>query len=347
MMNVKPGYVRAHSKEGDMDGTASRRGDARAAASDLLKKMETDDLPIDRLLLQAKRVARLLRDTDAQVWLDLEIGGYPDAFDPATLGNCLQYARAAGRITSDGTCWPTSLPRLEAACTAERQRVESASPKPSTTAAKDYVAAGATTKMFADQMTAFSLVKDSYLQVVGLYSSLKAAIHAYVTDSLISIEFGDIAESFFDELRGDVDSFVRSHSPKSAEKLTAIAERMADGSPEACAEALTTCRRLLMTIADSVFPPSEVDWVDGSGQAHKVGRDNYMNRLAAFLESRLTSDTTRAIVKSELEHLGSRLEAVYEKASKGVHTDVSVEEARLAIVEAYLLLGEIARLQQS
>jgi len=321
--------------------------EARTVATDLLQKMETSDFPIERNLLQAKRLARLLRDTDAQTWLDLEISGYQDDFNMLSLGNCLQYAKAAGRIDKKSNFYLTSLPRLEAACAADRQRVENLSPKPSTGTAENYVVAGATTQMLRDQIIAFNMVKEVYLKNIALFSSLKAAIHSYVTDTLIAIEFGDFAESIFDELRHDVDTFIRSNSPKSAEKLLAIAERMAEGNAEAHAEALTSCRRLLMAVADSVFPPADTDWVDGSGKNHKVGPDNYKNRLAAFIASRLKSETTHAILKNELEHLCSRLDAIYEKTCKGVHTDVSVEEARLAIIEAYIFIGEIARLRRS
>ncbi|MFH0782410.1 MAG: hypothetical protein V2B20_10740 [Pseudomonadota bacterium] len=329
-----------------MNTTKSRLTEARTVATDLLQKIETSDLPIERHLLQAKRLARLLRDTDAQKWLDLEISGYQEGFDTRTLGDCFQYAKAAGRITKDSKYFLTSLPRLEAACAADRQRVENAGSKPNIGTAENFLVARATTQMLQDQISALGAVKESYLNNVALFSSLKAAIHSYVTDTLIAIEFGDVAESIFDKLRQDVDSFIRSHSPKAAEKLLTIAERMAEGNAEAHAEALTSCRRLLMTVADSVFPPSDKDWVDGSGKKRKVGVDNYKNRLVAFIESRLKSNSSRAILENELEHLCSRLDAVYEKACKGVHTDVSAEEARLAIIEGYIFIGEIARLQK-
>jgi hypothetical protein len=80
----------------------SRLTEARSVANDLLQKMETADLPIERHLLQAKRLARLLRDTDAQTWLDLGISGYKAGFVFTTLGNCLLYAQAAGRVTKNG-----------------------------------------------------------------------------------------------------------------------------------------------------------------------------------------------------------------------------------------------------
>jgi len=317
--------------------------EARTAATDLLRKMETEELPAERYLLQAKRIARLLRDTDAQTWLNLEISGYREGLELSLLGNCLQYAKDAGRISDDGKYYVTSLPRLEAACASDKQRVENASAKPSTGTAENFVAANATAKMFRDQLATLNSVKKTYLENVALYSAMKAAIHSYITDTLIALEFGDVAESIFDELRHDVDTFIRSHSPKSAEKLIAIAERMAEGNSEAFSEALTSCRRLLMTLADSVFPPSETDWTDSSGKKRKIGKENYKNRLIAFIESKILIGSTKSLLESDLEHLCSRLDAVYDKACKGVHADVSAEEARLTIIQAYIFIGEIAR----
>lgn len=196
-------------------------------------------------------------------------------------------------------------------------------------------------------MIQLDAIKNRYLDNVRLLYAIKASVHSYVTDTLISIEFGDFAESIFDELRYEVDAFVRSHSPKSAEKLLIIAERMAEGNPEARAEALASCRRLLMSIADSVFPPSDEDWIDGSGKKRKVGEENYKNRLMAFIESKLESSSTVSILSNELEHLNARLDAIYEKSCKGVHTEISQNEARLVIIQAYIFIGEISRLIQS
>lgn len=321
----------------------SRLTDAREVASQLLNALETTDVPIERHLMQAKRLARLLRDTDAQTWLDLEISGYPKGFSFSTLGDCLHYVQAAGRLTEDSKYYVTSLPRLEAECAADKLRVENSIPKASSGTAENYLVAGATTKMFTDQIQALNAIKNVYLKNVSLFSGLKAAIHSYTTDTHIALEFGDVAESIFDQLRHDVDTFVRSRSPKAAEKLVAISERMAEGNTEASAEALTSCRRLLMTIADSVFPPSDTDWVDGAGKKRKVGIENYKNRLIAFIESNMASSSTRSLVESDLEHLSSRLDAIYEKSCKGVHAEISLEEARLTIIQAYIFIGELGR----
>lgn len=171
---------------------------------------------------------------------------------------------------------------------------------------------------------------------------MKAAIHNYATDTYLAIELGDVAEDIFESSRKEVDAFVRAHCPKAAEKLLAINERMADGSSESRTAALTSCRRLLMTVADSIFPARDEVWNDGSGRVRKVGNEHYKNRLLAFLSEASQSDSSLEVIESGIAHLAARLDAIYEKTCKGVHVDVSEQEARLAVIHTYLFIGEIA-----
>ncbi len=184
--------------------------------------------------------------------------------------------------------------------------------------------------------------KKDYAKAKALFSSLKSGIHNYATDTYLAVELGDIAEDIFDGARNIVDSFVRSHCPKAAEKLVAINERMADGTEESRSAALTSSRRLLMDIADSVFPAQKDEWVDRNGKKRKVGIDQYKNRLLAYLSDLDGSGGTYTLLETELNHLASRLDIIYEKTCKGVHVDVTPEEARLSVIHTYLFIGEIA-----
>lgn len=186
--------------------------------------------------------------------------------------------------------------------------------------------------------------RERYSKNKSLFSSLKSAIHNYATDAYLAVELGDVAEGVFDSARNLVDSFIRSHCPKAAEKLVAINERIQDGSDESNSAALTSCRRLLMDIADSVFPARDDVWKDRKGKERKVGVDQYKNRLLAYLAELEESEGSYALLESELEHLAARLDVIYEKACKGVHADVSLDEAKLAVIHTYLLIGEISSL---
>ena len=92
-----------------------RIDEARKVSESLLDDLENSKVLIDSVLMKAKRLARLMRDTDAQIWLDFETKGYPKEFSFSELGNCLKYAESGGRVdTKTSKYWVKSLPEIEA-----------------------------------------------------------------------------------------------------------------------------------------------------------------------------------------------------------------------------------------
>jgi len=326
-----------------------RLDEARKVAGELLDTLELSQSPIEVSLMKAKRLARLMRDGDAQIWLDLETRGYPDNnFNFTQIGTCQKYAVAGGRITSEGRYYTSSLPELEAERQADEAHIIDVlrSAHPPDAKAKDFTEMRATTALISAQVELQAMQKKSFAQSQGLFASLKSALHSYATDIYLAIELGDVAQDIFEEAREDVDSFVRAHCPKAVEQLIAINERLREDLAESRSAALTSCRRLLVSVADSLFPAQSEPWQDSKGKLRKVGTEEYKNRLIAYMENRLSSAGSFSILATEIEHLAARLDAVYEKASKGVHTDVSRDEARLAVIQTYLFIGEIARLSK-
>ncbi|MCP3475610.1 hypothetical protein NLM33_35640 [Bradyrhizobium sp. CCGUVB1N3] len=81
---------------------------------------------------------------------------------------------------------------------------------------------------------------------------------------------------------------------------------------------------------------------DASGKPRKVGVEQYKNRLLAYVAEQ-ESAGSQEVIASGIEHLAARLDAIYEKTCKGVHVDVSEQEARLAVIHTYLFIGEVAK----
>ncbi len=318
--------------------------EARELVKELLEDLEKRSLPVESNLMKAKRLARLLRDSDAQLWLDYEIKGYPKSFTFSSLGSCEKYLRSSGRITEDDKYYLTSLPKLEASCQAGKNLADLGAIKHTTPKVKNYVEAGATSQVIYDQIQAMNALKGRYENDVGLYSSLKAALHSYVTDRYFAIELGDVVEEIFEKFRYSVEKFISDCCPKAAEKLVAISENMQDGGPEARSSALSSCRRLLMDVADAIFPAQDEEWISSNGRKHKVGKNEYKNRILAFLEEKISASEIHSLLSDELEHLAARLDSLYEKMCKGVHANISISETRLAIISTYIIVAEIERI---
>jgi len=100
--------------------------------------------------------------------------------------------------------------------------------------------------------------------------------------------------------------------------------------------------RALKSVADRVFSPQRTTYVDRSGTERAVGDAEYRNRLLAFVERSIASGSQRGVVSTELNLLAAKLEALSELGSKGVHSQVTVEEARTAVEQTYVFIGEIA-----
>lgn len=330
-----------------MDSQTTRISSARNLAADLLADIELHPTAISSILLKAQRLSRLLRDQDAQEWLRLEINGYPSKFKFSSLGTCQKYAESGGRINSDTNKYLLeSLPVLEARMLAAEQIVKTAGLPLIDKPIENFLVANATEKLLAVAQNAINQRHQEHREACGRFLSIKSSIHTYVTEVYHALELGDVAENIFESARAVVDQFVRTTCPKAAEQLVAMTERLKIDDLESRSAALNACRRLLATVADSVFPPQDEPIVDSKGKQRKVGADAYKNRLLAYLESKIRSGSTKSVIESQLEHLVARLDAVYEKSCKGVHDDVDLNEARLTIIQTWLFLAEVARYNQ-
>jgi hypothetical protein len=301
--------------------------------------MEVEDAPVERCLMLAQRVARLMRDQDAQTWLDYEQRGYPASVD--NLGSCSEYAYRFGE--GNTVVLRTSLPQLEAQKHAAKAVLDKVQAPTVTAPVENYLEAGATQQVMTSMTKVLAAARDAYVNSSNTYSTMRGCLHRWATDTLIALELGSAAEEIFDAARSETDTFIRSFAPKAAEQLLAVNERMKERKPEALSQALTSCRRLLTTIADVVFPARSEPWLDGSGRPRPVGQEQYVNRLLAFLERSISSKGTRAINLAQINDLSARLDALSDKASKGVHVEVSDGEARLLVIQTYLFIAEVAR----
>jgi hypothetical protein len=82
-----------------------------------------------------------MRDSDAQLWLDLETRGYPSNFSFTNLGTCKKFAVQGGRLhEAESKYYRQSLPELEANVQAEEALLSTLRQASSaSTKVKDYV----------------------------------------------------------------------------------------------------------------------------------------------------------------------------------------------------------------
>jgi hypothetical protein len=107
---------------------------------------------------------------------------------------------------------------------------------------------------------------------------------------------------------------------------------------------LTSCRRVLKTLADLLYPADNtmVEGIDG--RSRKMTDDKSISRLVQFATSKATGSASRDVVIAQVKALGERLDALNDLSSKGVHAQVSAAEVDQCLIQTYLAVGDLLRL---
>jgi hypothetical protein len=177
-------------------------------------------------------------------------------------------------------------------------------------------------------------------------SSRRSFLYEYALSRYYELKFSSAAADVFAKIRLRVDDAIAKIIPESVKKLTAAYENLDSDNAEDWSNAVHSCRRLLVDLADAIFPAAEDKVVeyDGKKRTIKLGKSQYVNRIIAFVESRSSSARYNEIVGSHLAYLGNRLDSICSASNKGTHAVVGKEEAERYLIYTYLLVGDVLSL---
>ena len=104
-----------------------------------------------------------------------------------------------------------------------------------------------------------------------------------------------------------------------------------------------TCRDVLSRLSVQLWRDPGKTY-RGTAENMRIDGSNYLNRLTAYLHCKGVTGHTRILVGAELDRLLSVLHAVNDLDNKAHHADnVDLEDARLAVITTYTLLGQFVR----
>ena len=150
--------------------------------------------------------------------------------------------------------------------------------------------------------------------------------------------------SFVLEMQELVDNFLKSHHFPTFQKLQKAQELLGSTEPEDLSLALTEIRRATKSYADFVYPPQKSPVVCRDGIARTLDDSKYINRLVQHVSDHMPPNRSRELVFAQLEYVGNYLKTLNEMTSKGVHSTVSENEAKQALLGVYLCLADMIRL---
>lgn len=173
----------------------------------------------------------------------------------------------------------------------------------------------------------------------NLYNHLnyvRKKAHDFASTLFNQLKFSGTVSNCFDILKNAVDDKLLDLEPGLAEQLMLTFKGVSSNKDEEWSQALTTCRRLLERLADQLYPAS-TDTTKG----RTLGQAQYVNRLWAFMDKAIESDSNKELAKSHVDFLGMWLEKTNKITNKGVHAEVTRLEAVKAVFHTYLVVADL------
>ncbi len=294
-------------------------------SKELLDDIELSRTNVENLILKASRLARWVGSEEIRQWLKFEMGGYNSSDELS-----LKYMGLTGRWIDKekNTGYWGPLAQQEAAIDAQKAKLAGMRTPDSSGEWAGVAIANVTRSM--------SEVANIISKLSGIKSRVLAHLHTFVTEIYYEKEFDNLSESIFEKYKKDVDILIGTSCGNVLEQIPSVMSRLAEGNQESISQALTTCRRILESFADSIFPPIE-DTIEIGGNQLSLNASKYQNRINAYIHQRIESSTRKIRFRQNLSNL-------FDRVSTGVHKDVTAEEARALFLSTYLIIGEILHL---
>ena len=328
--------------------------EALSLSEEILTDIELVRIPLSNVALKASRLARILNDNDYEQMMLYEAGGYP-VDQGLFLPESWRLAVIAGRkwVQKDAKtgeekefAYGDSISEIENQLEISKQSFDAAKdPDISITSANPNQYVHPSPGNYNERQA----LRNQATLAARRLASRRAFIHNYVYSIHYQLKFSSFASEVFSRIRERVDASIAELVPDAVRRLASIYENLRSENLEDWSNAAHSCRRILQDLADAIFPAQSeprITSYKGKDIAIDLGPENYINRIMAYIEDKMQSHTAKAIVGSDLNYLGNRLDAVAAGAQKGSHTDiVTQEEADRIVVHTYMILGEILSLQ--
>jgi len=315
-----------------------------------IKNFELSELPIGNILLKCLRLCRLMNDADGILLFTYETAGYPSTPDGMPQDSW-RISKLAGRryeqkenvdgkyVTREYARTQLIVDLEEIICT-QKMRLEVANDPDISISSSNPYQHVQVPKGNANER---NVLTKSILECQHTLQKVKANLYNYILTLYNKLMYGNIVEDTFTKSRLLVNDKLSNICPKAIEKFVAVYDNMDSENPEDWANAVHSCRRILLDLADALYPPSDVP-IMIDRKPIKIGKEQYINRLIQFVASKKGSNTYSQIIGADLASVGERIDAIYNATNKGTHVDVSKDEASRYIIHTYLLISDIISL---
>lgn len=338
---------------------------ASTLVQEAITQFDSPQMTVAALLRRCQRIASLRGDGVALAWLTLESTDIPNSFEhksdatreslaarllktiPSEEANAQWSAEYRGYISrrilqsEQREANLRSIQQIEDLVRMLREE-EAATLNPPPNGMHTYDLG----KHMAEQRAIRTRLVNSRIPLETVLSRVRDRLWVFLTETEYELFFGEATAATFDRLRAYVDQQLTTISPPALEQFQTAYSRLRDGGAEDRAHALTSCRRVLKSLADELYPAGSAPVKCADGKIRVLNDARFVNRLLQYVSEAVGKHENGAVVQATLKDIDARLGALNDLASKGVHADVTTYEVDTCVVQTYLVVADVLRIRE-
>lgn len=189
------------------------------------------------------------------------------------------------------------------------------------------------------------MTRHYFQQYLAVLARVRERVFNFLTKTEQRLLVGHANANIFDSYRRYVDQQLSRIAPEVLKQFAAIYRRIQEGDIEARSHALTSCRRIIKALADTVYPARDGTARGLDGKEYPLDEDHYVLRLRQYVSEVAAGHKSSEVLRAQIGDLESRFAALNGLASKGAHAQVTVHELNQCAIQTYLVAGDVFRLQ--
>lgn len=163
----------------------------------------------------------------------------------------------------------------------------------------------------------------------------------FLMDSITKLQYSGMITSLIDTIQNEVNQKITKINSEISSELQSIYNNLSGKTAAEWSNAANSCRRVLMILANNVYPPTEETYRDSDGKIHTLKEDDFMNRILLFIEK----NNGNGFLRCETKILGSYFDNFREQAGKNIHSSQpSKFEVEQLVIHTYLIISEVIKL---
>jgi hypothetical protein len=175
----------------------------------------------------------------------------------------------------------------------------------------------------------------------SILSKIRVEVHNYLVATEAELEAGRRDSVFFDQVHVRINSLLSRYASDAATKFVAAQERATAGDKESIVHAVTSCRRMIKSLADVLYRANNEEKIGCDGISRKMTGRAYKDRLLQYAQEKVGQHKSGEVLTAVISDLDARLKTLDALAGKGVHGDRSLDDAHTCVLQTYLLAADL------